>query len=100
MDPVIWSAVLTVMGITGLWLAGSGKKAGWMVGVIAQILWIGYALVTRQYPFIVSALIYGFVYMRNYKKSFTVRQVQIGGDIQVGGDIYTPNELRKKQGLG
>jgi hypothetical protein len=61
-----WSWALTVIGITGLWLAGSKRRAGWLIGVAAQGLWIAYALATRQYGFIVSALCYGFVYARNF----------------------------------
>lgn len=61
-----WSWVLTAVGVTGLLLAGRKQKAGWAVGFGAQALWITYAIVTRQWGFIFSALAYGSVYARNF----------------------------------
>jgi len=61
---VMWSWVLAAVGIAGLWLAGSGRPAGWMIGVGAQVLWIAYAVATDQYGFIVTAVAYAFVYAR------------------------------------
>lgn len=66
MIPWWWSWLLSVIGITGIWLAGSKNKNGWLIGIFAQILWITYAVVTNQYGFILASLCYGFVYARNY----------------------------------
>jgi hypothetical protein len=63
----LWSYVLAAIGITGLWLAGRRMRAGWMVGLIAQGLWIAYGIVTRQWGFLITALAYGYVYLRNWK---------------------------------
>lgn len=63
---VMWSIVLAVVGITGQWFAGRKQKSGWAIGVGAQVLWLTYAVVTRQWGFIASALAYGFVYARNW----------------------------------
>lgn len=60
-----WSWVLTAVGVFGLWLAGRHDRRGWWVGISAQGLWISYAIATRQWGFIVSALAYGTVYARN-----------------------------------
>lgn len=62
----LWSWVLTVVGVTGLLLAGSKRKVGWAIGLGAQVLWLAYALATEQYGFIVSAFAYGAVYTRNW----------------------------------
>lgn len=43
-----WSYLLAAVGIFGLWLAGRKRAIGWAVGLFAQVLWIAYALVTRQ----------------------------------------------------
>lgn len=56
------------VGVLGLWLAGSHNKFGWVIGLLAQILWIIYALVTKQYGFIISALVYAVVYLRNFNR--------------------------------
>jgi len=60
-----WSWLLTAIGITGL--IGAGKKLwwSWLIGLSAQGLWLTYALATKQYGFVVSALAYGVVYARN-----------------------------------
>jgi hypothetical protein len=61
-----WSWILTAAGVTGLWLAGSSKKAGWALGIGAQALWISYSIATRQWGFLASAFAYGTVYTRNW----------------------------------
>jgi len=63
--PVWWSVVLTAVGVLGLYLAGRRSWWGWAVGLAAQALWIAYAIATRQWGFIGSALAYGLVYGRN-----------------------------------
>lgn len=62
---MIWSFALAAIGIFGLWLAGKEVRAGWLIGLVAQVLWIIYALFTRQYGFILSSLGYAFVYFKN-----------------------------------
>lgn len=63
---MIWSWVLMVVGVLGLYLAGKKRAVGWAVGLGAQVLWVAYALTTHQYGFLVSALVYGWVYGRNF----------------------------------
>lgn len=65
---LVWSVVLSVIGITGIYLAGSKNIWGWVLGFSSQVLWIVFAIVTKQYGFILSALAYGWVYGRNYLK--------------------------------
>jgi hypothetical protein len=61
-----WPIFLAALGIFGIYLAGKKNKLGWAVGVFAQLMWIIYAIVTKQYGFIISALAYGFVYYKNF----------------------------------
>ena len=65
---MLWSWILTAVGVTGLFLAGSRRSAGWAIGLGAQVLWLVYAITTKQYGFVVSAFAYGFVYARNLRK--------------------------------
>lgn len=60
-----WSYLLTAVGVFGLWLAGRKDRRGWMVGIGAQTLWIAYATATQQWGFYISALAYGWVYIKN-----------------------------------
>lgn len=62
----LWSWLLAAVGITGIWLAGRNNKLGWAIGLGAQVLWLAYAVITRQWGFIVTAFAYGFVYGKNW----------------------------------
>ena len=68
MPPVWWSYLLTAVGVSGLFMAGSRRKFGWAIGIFAQTLWIAYALSTGQHGFLLSAAFYGWVYARNWLK--------------------------------
>lgn len=61
-----WSWLLTFVGVTGLYFAGKKNLYGWAIGLGAQLLWISYAIVTKQWGFIFSAFAYGGVYLKNY----------------------------------
>lgn len=61
-----WSYVLTALGVAGIFLAGSRKRIGWALGLSVQPLWIIYALATDQWGFILSGVVYGGVYLRNW----------------------------------
>lgn len=61
----LWSYVLTIVGVTGLYLAGRKVWWAWYIGLAAQGLWAAYAVTTRQWGFLVSAFAYGWVYLRN-----------------------------------
>lgn len=67
-DGLVWSFVLSIIGITGLLIAGRKNKWGWALNFGAQLLWIIFAVVTAQYGFILSALGYGTVYWINFMK--------------------------------
>ena len=62
-----WSWLLTAVGVSGLFLAGRRSWTGWAIGLSAQALWFAYAIATHQPGFLVSALAYGWVYLRNLR---------------------------------
>lgn len=100
-----WSYLLTAVGVFGLWLAGRKDRRGWMVGIGAQGLWIAYATATHQWGFYVSAIAYGWIYIKNaraWKKPepFVHSQVPIGQvtgyiedatHFEITGKLYLPN---------
>jgi hypothetical protein len=61
-----WSWLLMAVGVFGLYLAGRKSRWGWAVGAGAQLLWIAYATATHQWGFYVSALAYGWIYVKNF----------------------------------
>jgi hypothetical protein len=68
----LWSWVLMAVGVTGLWVAGRRPAVGWGIGVAAQVLWVAYALATAQLGFLVSAGVYGSVYLANWRRAHRV----------------------------
>ena len=62
-----WSALLAGFGVVGLYLAGRDSWWGWALGLLDEALWVVYAVSTRQWPFCLSALAYGWVYGRNLR---------------------------------
>lgn len=60
------SWVLAVIGVAGIYFVGRKDKWGWFVLLFNECLWIAYALATKQYGFILSALAYAAVYIRSY----------------------------------
>jgi len=89
---MIWSFVLTGIGVLGLYIAGSKSLWGWAIGLAAQPLWIIFAVVTEQYGFIISGLIYGWVYARNLlrwraeEKLVRAREKEIEDELMDGVD--------------
>lgn len=67
-DGLIWSFALSIIGITGLLIAGRKNYWGWMLNLCAQALWFIFAIATAQYGFILSAVAYGAVYWINFSK--------------------------------
>jgi hypothetical protein len=68
MPEQLWSWILTAVGVFGLWLAGRPSPWGWAVGIGARVLWLAYAVTTRQWGFLASCGAYGWVYSRNFRK--------------------------------
>jgi hypothetical protein len=55
-----WSFSLTIIGVTGLVLVyRSPSLVGPAIGLAVQLLWIAYAVATRQWWFLLSAFAYG-----------------------------------------
>ena len=57
-----WSWVLTAFGIFGIYLTTKKLWWGFVVGILAQTVWVAYAIATKQWGFIASAAAYGSVY--------------------------------------
>lgn len=57
-----WSVGLTVLGGMG-WLLVTVERRiqGFIVGVVAQVAWVTYAVVTEQWGFIGSAALFGAI---------------------------------------
>lgn len=61
-----WSYALAPFGLLGMWLAGGKSRYGWLLSIGTQVLWLAYAVDTKQWGFIPGSLAYGFIYARNF----------------------------------
>jgi hypothetical protein len=61
-----WSWILTILGLSGMWLAGRKIRAGWLLGVAGQMVWAAYAVATEQWGFLVAAAGFTWVYTCNW----------------------------------
>lgn len=66
MDTLIWSWVLAIVGVFGIFFVGQKKIWGWPLLLLNECLWIAYAIQTKQYGFIFAAIVYGGVYVKSY----------------------------------
>jgi hypothetical protein len=64
--PVMWSWILAVIGVTGIYFVGRKTIWGWLVLLLNECIWIMYALATKQYGFIFMATAYAAVYIKSY----------------------------------
>jgi hypothetical protein len=55
------------VGVLGLWLAGNRLPAGWALVAGTHLLWLPYALDSRQYGFALAVGAFGLVSLRNYR---------------------------------
>ena len=63
----LWSWGLAALGVTCLYFISrkSTRTIGWAGALGIQGIWIVYAIVTRQWGFIASAVAYGLMYGKN-----------------------------------
>lgn len=63
------SIALAISGCVGLLLAGKGKWYGWAIGAATQPVWVVFAIVTKGYGIIATAVMYFIVYTTNVRKA-------------------------------
>lgn len=64
--PEYWSWLLAVLGVSGMYFVGKKTVWGWLVLLANEVIWVVYALVTKQYGFILMAIAYAIVYIKSY----------------------------------
>ena len=62
-----WSWALSCVGAFGIYLAGKKDWRGWAVGILSEVLWLIYAIVTKQYGFIFGAILYSIILIKNMR---------------------------------
>ena len=62
----LWSFVLAAGGLVRLWLSGSKRRFGFVVGMLTSVGWFVYGLQSRQFGFLISAVVFFVVHVRNF----------------------------------
>lgn len=75
---MIWSFVLTGLGVLTFWLAGRKIWWTWRLGLLNQALWLVYSLVTQQWGFLLGCVFYSAVYWDNNRRWIAERRAQDG----------------------
>lgn len=82
-----WASwVLALFGVATVFFAGRNKWWAWGIGIVTEILWIWYSVVTEQHGFIFASLAYIAVYIKNTKRwraSLKIEEVGDGTDIHL-----------------
>jgi len=68
MTSQVLSYVLSANSLVSLWLVGNKNKAGFVLGVINQALWVWYALMLKQYGLLIGVIAYTIINIRNLVK--------------------------------
>ena len=61
----LFSWIVTLVGVTGFWLAGKKIWWAWYVNIANQILWIAFALISGYEAFLVGTAFYLVAFVRN-----------------------------------
>jgi hypothetical protein len=64
--PSRWSLALAACALVGYWLVGQKRPVGWLVNIGTQVIWVGYALATHQYGFLLTAACFTVLFSRNW----------------------------------
>ena len=78
---MLWSWLLTGIGVTGFFLAGRKVWWAWHVNIANQLLWLTYSLVTQQWGFLVGVAVYTWVFWGNAVRWTREHQEQRHGEL-------------------
>jgi hypothetical protein len=62
----MWSWVLAVIGVIGIYFVGRKHRWAWLWLIFNECLWVVYAVITDQYGFILAAVAYTVVYIKSF----------------------------------
>ena len=60
------SYVLALSGVVAIYFIGRKRIWGWIWATLNEVMWIYYAVTTKQYGFIFAAIAYSVVYIKSY----------------------------------
>lgn len=60
------SYVLVLSGAAAMFVIGRKKRFGWLWFIFNEFMWTAYALITKQYGFILGAILYAGVGVKSF----------------------------------
>lgn len=63
--PSKWSLMLAFVGLIGWYLVGEKNPAGWIVGIVNQVLFFMFGIRFKQYGFLITAVCLTSLYTWN-----------------------------------
>lgn len=57
---------INIIFLIVLWMTGNKMRSGWLLGLFLQLLWVMYAITTKQYAFLVAVIPVTIMYSRNW----------------------------------
>lgn len=79
-----WDYILSLAGVAGFILAGKKIWWAWYINIAAQFIWLAYALVTKQYGFLIGTVIYFAVFIKNAYDWTKEHHKQVALDVALG----------------
>lgn len=58
--------VVDAFGFASNWLLTGRRRAGWVLSLAGQVVWLGVAVPTGQWAFVLASLVYGAVAVRGW----------------------------------
>ena len=66
-EAFIWSVALGIAGVTGQYIIGKKSHKGYLIGMGTQVLWLIFAIQTKQYGFILLCCLYFGIYWKSWR---------------------------------
>ena len=65
MSNQVWSWILASMGIIGIFFIGKKRWEAFLWMICVECCWTYYAIISKQYGFIIGSFFYSLVYIKN-----------------------------------
>ncbi len=72
-----WSWVLAANGMFGLYLMADHPKIGPWFNIAGQSVWFTYGIVTRQWGFLISSVVYIYIFGRMLRRTRKSKPVSV-----------------------
>lgn len=58
---------LSVVGVAVVWWLRFKQPTAWLLGIFLKCCWVAFAVITQQWGFLLSAVVYGAIFFSNWR---------------------------------